>query len=63
MPHFDFPDVIWDNCTNEQVDALETLHLDALRTIIGTVRGTSHHKLYKESGFTSLKERRKRHKI
>ena len=63
MPHFDFSDVIWDNCTNEQADALETLHLDALRTIIGTVRGTSHHKLYKESGFTSLKERRKRHKI
>ena len=63
MPHFDFSDVIWDNCTDHQSEALEALHLDALRTIVGTVRGTSHQKLYAESGFIPLKERRKRHKI
>ena len=42
---------------------LESLHLDAIRTIIGAVRGTSHQKLYAESGFTTLRERRFRHKI
>ena len=34
-----------------------------LRIIIGGIRGTSHQKLYKESGFCTLKERRKRHKL
>ena len=42
---------------------LENLHLDAIRIILGAVRGTSHEKLYKESGFCTLKERRKRHKL
>ena len=63
LPHFDYCDIIYDNCTVAQSDSLEQLHLDGIRTIIGTVRGTSHEKLYKESGFTTLKERRRRHKL
>ena len=63
LPHFDYADIIWDNCTNKLAEELESLHLDAIRTIIGTFRGTSHEKLYTESGFTTLKERRTRHKI
>lgn len=62
MPHFDYSDVIWDKCTNKQAEDLESLQLDAIRTIIGSVRGTSHHKLYAESGLTTLKEKRRRHK-
>ena len=42
---------------------LENLHLEAIRIITGSVRGTSHQKLYNESGFCTLKERRKRHKL
>ena len=63
MPHFDFSDIVWDNCTQRQAEDLENLHLDAIRTIIGSVRGTSHQKLYAESGLTSLAERSRRHKI
>ena len=63
LPHFDFSDILWDNCTNELAQDLESLHLDAIRTIVGSVRGTSHAKLYAESGFTTLIERRRRHKI
>ena len=63
LPIFDYADVLWDNCTDTQANTLETLHLEAIRIIIGGVRGTSHEKLYKESGFCSLKERRKRHKL
>ena len=63
LPHFDYADIVWDNCTNKLAEELENLHLDAIRTIIGAVRGTSHEKLYFESGFTTLKERRTRHKI
>ena len=63
LPHFDYSDVLWDNCSNLLKDELEKLNLDAIRTIIGAVRGTSHQKLYQESGFISLQERRIRHKL
>jgi hypothetical protein len=63
MPHFDYADVVWDSCTDTLSNLLEDLHVQALRVITGSVRGTSHEKLYKESGFTSLKERRQRHKL
>ena len=63
LPMFDYADIIWDSCTEYQSNRSESLHLDALRTIIGAVRGTSHEKIYAESGFCSLKERRKRHRI
>jgi hypothetical protein len=63
MPHFDYADVIWDSCTDTLSNILEDLHLQALRIITGSVRGTSHHKLYEESGFGTLKDRRQRHKL
>jgi len=63
LPHFDYADVLWDNCPKELATELESIHLDAIRTIVGAVRGTSHQKLYDESGFISLLERRTRHKL
>ena len=63
LPHFDYSDVVWDGCTNALKDELEKLNLDAIRTIIGAVRGTSHQKLYQESGLIPLRERRIRHKL
>jgi len=63
LPFFDYADIVWDNCTDTQSKMLENLHLEAIRIIIGGIRGTSHQKLYKESGFCTLKERRKRHKL
>ena len=63
LPILDYADVVWDNCAEYQANALEELQLDALRTIVGTVRGTSHFSLYKEAGFVTLKARRERHKL
>ena len=63
LPHFDYSDIVWDNCTGTLADELEKLNLDAIRTITGAVRGTSHDKLYKESGILPLRERRRRHKL
>ena len=63
LPRLDYADVTWDNCSLKLAEELESLHLDAIRTIIGAVRGTSHQKLYTESGFTTLRERRFRHNI
>jgi hypothetical protein len=63
LPQLDYADVVWDNSTQKLSEDLENLHLDAIRTITGAVRGTNHQKLYTESGFTTLRERRLRHKI
>ena len=63
MPHFDYADIIRDNCTETQSTMPDSLHLEAIRIIMGGVRGTSHQKFYEESGFCTLKERRRRHKF
>ena len=63
LPQFDYADIVWDNCSGTLSNMLENLHLEAIRIIIGAVKGTSHEKLYKESGFCTLKERRKSHKL
>ena len=63
LPLFDYADIVWDNCTDTQSKMLENLHLEAIRIIIGGIRGTIHQKLYKEFGFCTLKERMKRHKL
>ena len=63
LPIFDYCDYVWDNCTKAQELMLEKLHLDALRTICGSVRGVSHSKLYQETGYSSLSDRRQCHKM
>ena len=63
LPIFDYCDHVWANCTQEQERNLEKLNLDAIRTICGSVRGTSHEKLYQETGLCPLAERRKQHKL
>jgi len=63
LPIIDYADIIWDNCSNHLADEVEALQLDCIRTITGAVRGTSHDKLYRESGYIPLHERRQRHKL
>ena len=63
LPLFDHADGVWDNCTIKLADESEQLRLDAIRTITGAVRGTSYQSLYRESGFSTLSQRRRRHKI
>ena len=45
LPQLDHVDVIWNNCSLKLAEDLESLHFDAIRTIIGAVCGTSHQKL------------------
>ena len=51
LPHFDYTDIVWDNCTDKLSDMLESLHLEEIRIILGAVHGTRHQKLYEECGF------------
>ena len=63
LPRLDYCCPLWDNCTKQQTMILENLQLDALRTICGAVRGTSHDKLYKETNFIPLAKRREIRKL
>jgi hypothetical protein len=63
LPIFDYCGFIWDNCNKEHVKLLENLNLDALRTICGATRGTSHNSLYLETGLGPLVDRRHMHKL
>ena len=63
LPHFDYADVIWDNCTTRLSKEFEHLHVDAIKTMTGTVRGRSRQSLYENSGFLTLPERRCRRKV
>ena len=62
-PILEYGDVIWDNCTNQEKDLLESVQLEALRIITGLRRGTSHYKLYAETGIETLSSRRSQHKL
>ena len=63
LPQLHSDDILLDNCTETQSNMLETLHSEAIRSITRGIRGTSHQQLYEESGFSTLIERRKRHRL
>ena len=46
LPQFDYADIVWDNCSGTLSNLLENLHLEAIRIIVGAVKGKSHEKLY-----------------
>ena len=62
-PTLEYGNIIWDNCTKQQADLLESIQLDAIRIITGLRKGTSHETLYKEVGFCPLIIRRKHSKL
>ena len=62
-PTLEYGNIIWDNCTKQQADLLESVQLDAIRIITGLRKGTSHETLYKEVGFCPLITRRKHSKL
>ena len=62
-PTLEYGNIIWDNCTKQQSDLLESIQLDAARIITGLRKGTSHDILYKEPELCPLVTRRKHSKL
>ena len=62
-PVLEYGDVIFDNCTEQQKSELEFIQMQAARTVTGAKRHTSHTLLYEETGWTTLNERRRLHKL
>ena len=62
-PILEYGNIIWDNCTKQQSELLESIQLDAIRIITGLRKGTNHDVLYNEVGLCSLATRRKHAEI
>ena len=62
-PLLEFADVVWDNCTLYEVNALEKIQLEAARIVTGTTKLVSLEMLYKETGWETLEVRRSKHKL
>ena len=46
----EYASIVWNNCTLLQSNRLEQLQLEASRIVTGSVKGTKHKYLYKETG-------------
>ena len=55
--------MVWDNCTKYEEDELEKIQLEAARIVTGTKKLVSIDNLYSETGWETLKSRRKQHKL
>ncbi len=62
-PIIEYGDIIYDSCTKAESKLIESLQLEAARTVTGAKRGTSHALLYSELGWQSLEKRRYVHKL
>ncbi|CAC5415948.1 unnamed protein product [Mytilus coruscus] len=58
-----YADVIWDNCPEYLKDRLEQINYEAGRIVTGATKLTSLQILLKETGWETLRERRKNHKL
>ena len=61
-PTLVYADIMWDICTQQQEQELGKIQLDAARIITGTTKLVSLNKLCSETGWDTLKERRRKHK-
>lgn len=62
-PLLEYGDVVWDNCTRYEVNAIEKIQLEAARITTGTTKLVSVSLLYKETGWETLEARRSKHKL
>lgn len=62
-PVLEYSNIVWNNCTTQESELLESVQLDAARIITGLRRGTSHAILYNELGWIPLSERRQNSKL
>ena len=50
--------IVWDDCSDQDTKAIENCQLRAARIVTGAKKGTSYEKLYCETQWSKLKERR-----
>ena len=63
IPVLEYADVVWDNCTQYKVNALEKIQIEAARIATGATKLVSLEMLYQETGWGPLEKRRYKHKL
>jgi hypothetical protein len=62
-PSLEYADIVWDNLYTYESNRLEIIQLQALRTITGLTISAHKEAIYTESGFQTLSNRRKDHRL
>ena len=62
-PLLEYADVVWDNCTQNEVSELEKIQNEAARIVTGATKLVSLNSLIAETGWETLAKRRKKHKL
>jgi len=62
-PKLEYACIIWDDCSIDDKERLESMQLNFARVVTGAKRGTSHELLYKEISWQPLSERRSNSKM
>ena len=62
-PTLEYANIVWDNCTQYETNAIERIQIEAARIVTGATRLVSLDMLSKETGWESLRDRRYKHKM
>ena len=62
-PLIEYSNSVWDNCSTESKNQLESIHIEAARVITGATKLCSIEKLFADLGSESLQKRRNKHKL
>ena len=62
-PTLEYANIVWDNCTQYEANAIEKIQTEAARIVTGATRLVSLDMLSKETGWESLRDRRYKHKM
>lgn len=62
-PLLEYADVVWDNCTQYEVNDLEKIQNEAARIVSGATKLVSINSLLLETGWETLSSRRRKHKL
>ena len=62
-PVLEYASVVWENCTMYEKENLDKILIEAARIVTGITRSASINKIYKETGWLTLENRRKYQKL
>ena len=62
-PVLEYASVVWNNCTKREKENLDKIQIEAARIVTGITRSASINKIYKETGWLTLENRRKYQKL
>ena len=63
LPILEYGDALWDGAQDYELDKLDQVHIRAMRIITGATERSSTQRLYVNTGWPSLSQHRKCHRL